>query len=1327
MSFHEEKHDYSSNTEESAPALHQTLLSGCEFLKYGKRGDPHYKFVHCSASGLLMWGDSVDDKSTKKIKYVTPPHSFPLFFLSFFLSLSLPFCLLCCHLSSCGLSPPTLQLSHILTLVIYTNSAHSLSEVTTVVKGKHSKVFKRSKAESAPVHLCFTIVTPHRTLDLQSPSMAVRDLWVEAITSAVLYTKKGFRIGSDWDAAARTPGMIERDRGESGALPRNDGMIEAKLTPAENKCIEFVDYGAQLVKHGRKGNPKPKWVQVRSGKLFWGSPKGHGDGLKEVSNFIILTEIKGILSGKKTKVFKRSASRGAQEHCCFSLVTAARTLDLETATEREREKWVQALSFTVRKAKQMADKKWLMKQSNLSNTFRRTYSFTEGALHGGGAGGPGASNGDGSLSLTSSGLPDTSPAGRSLTWSRVQGPPRSKSLSFNNFDAGSNSSSPSHTHEFTRSGTARRSNGRPLYHSPSSNLDDDDSFTDGDNEDNSDLSFQEMKFLTFLDAGQELVKFGRQGSPKPKWVNICKGKIFWAPALHGRTPGSSSIRTFVLVVDVLGVLPGKMTKVFTRKCAKNVPSNTCFSVVTKERTLDFQCLTKKERDRWVQAFKFIVRRTKEEVDRQWKSKQRSASTSFQTVNAKQLRDMQNRVGSSSSLSLNSTHSNSSSVIGGSLDRSISTDSDMTMQTGKLVRSNTWSSRDHSKLLATKMVLDMIAGNAEIGDISGKDGKKPSRTGTWRRQKSVGRSDDLMHSSLRALKATDINDDDHHNSSRDGDSLDLAIPAYMLQKSNSRTSVADVFNLTIPESALERAIEEEDIQPLTPKRDEAPPLPPRPFSPDPDSSPDRKRRSKKRSGRTSLETLARDENKHSENNIVVGGSTNQNEPLEEGGSTMDRKTGEEMARRLRESAEEMQRLADEEEAERRRREEEEDREALELAEAEAEAEAEALALSQAAKRRMEEEERIRRRKQRERFEAKYDSEEEERNERETTTGGTLEEDREGEGEEGSRKKYTGDYDDEDEDDGAFSVAEEEFVEDLSSIEEEPSVADTDYSEIEEEVSESSEDDNTDIDDRETRIRLSKRQVTNHLALLKEGRHVLKDVSQNWNERSRLMTLLEEAIRSKNLTAIPMWWKEAEKLKRCIKAQLEDLRSSIVVQACKLVICMAQAVGKKEKFADLFIYLLPTLLKKLFVTIKVMSSSCDDCIKAVLKHAHNFAPLVIPELLYHATKDAHAIVRQRCAEYTAQILIQSSDNVSVDEYIVEIAKVVKNNITDPDRNARSGTRMLFLAFEYLWPQAGKKMGAKFSKPITKTIDMERKPFKIRRRQITASLVELEEAAV
>jgi len=62
--------------------------------------------------------------------------------------------------------------------------------------------------------------------------------------------------------------------------------------------------------------------------------------------------------------------------------------------------------------------------------------------------------------------------------------------------------------------------------------------------------------------------------------------------------------------------------------------------------------------------------------------------------------------------------------------------------------------------------------------------------------------------------------------------------------------------------------------------------------------------------------------------------------------------------------------------------------------------------------------------------------------------------------------------------------------------------------------------------------------------------------------------------------------------------------------------------------------------------------------------------------------------------------------VDDYILELAGVIGRNINDGDNNARAATRQLFLAFEYLWPQAASRLFEKFSALTVRIINQERR---------------------
>jgi len=58
-------------TNTSFAALYQVLLDGNDFVKFGRRGDPHSRRVSCSKHGTLRWGPTYSNPAEPK-----PPKSF---------------------------------------------------------------------------------------------------------------------------------------------------------------------------------------------------------------------------------------------------------------------------------------------------------------------------------------------------------------------------------------------------------------------------------------------------------------------------------------------------------------------------------------------------------------------------------------------------------------------------------------------------------------------------------------------------------------------------------------------------------------------------------------------------------------------------------------------------------------------------------------------------------------------------------------------------------------------------------------------------------------------------------------------------------------------------------------------------------------------------------------------------------------------------------------------------------------------------------------------------------------------------------------------------
>src|SRR5688572_8331696 len=71
------------------------------------------------------------------------------------------------------------------------------------------------------------------------------------------------------------------------------------------------------------------------------------------------------------------------------------------------------------------------------------------------------------------------------------------------------------------------------------------------------------------------------------------------------------------------------------------------------------------------------------------------------------------------------------------------------------------------------------------------------------------------------------------------------------------------------------------------------------------------------------------------------------------------------------------------------------------------------------------------------------------------------------------------------------------------------------------------------------------------------------------------------------------------------QLQDLRSSVIREACRTLLTMAHVSG--ALFHEHMAFYLPILFSRLYVTIKIISQSSHDCIRALLERSHTVKSL------------------------------------------------------------------------------------------------------------------------
>ncbi len=120
---------------------------------------------------------------------------------------------------------------------------------------------------------------------------------------------------------------------------------EAKLIMQLSEDVTsklVLNRGATFVKHGRQGDPHSRFVWVSSDfkRIHW------GDADTRNSKFMRFDDVTDVQAGKNTVVFQRSYGSkfsSIPESMCFSVVSGARTLDLQADSVERRNFWVQNL------------------------------------------------------------------------------------------------------------------------------------------------------------------------------------------------------------------------------------------------------------------------------------------------------------------------------------------------------------------------------------------------------------------------------------------------------------------------------------------------------------------------------------------------------------------------------------------------------------------------------------------------------------------------------------------------------------------------------------------------------------------------------------------------------------------------------------------------------------------------------------------------------------------------------------------------------------------------------------------------------------------------
>ncbi|ETW06497.1 hypothetical protein, variant [Aphanomyces invadans] len=149
-----------------------------------------------------------------------------------------------------------------------------------------------------------------------------------------------------------------------------------------------------------------------------------------------------------------------------------------------------------------------------------------------------------------------------------------------------------------------------------------------------------------------------------------------------------------------------------------------------------------------------------------------------------------------------------------------------------------------------------------------------------------------------------------------------------------------------------------------------------------------------------------------------------------------------------------------------------------------------------------------------------------------------------------------------------------------------------------------------------------------------------------------------------------------LREPICEQVSDLRSTVSREACATITTLATCMGD-DTFHPFVEYFVAALLKATFVTIQVISTSADACLKSIVLSGRGSGyPKALPKFLEGA-KARNQVLRLHCVEYLTLAL--SCWHVSVlDKYIDLLAALLPVIILDAQADVRAAARKCFWAF-------------------------------------------------
>ena len=188
--------------------------------------------------------------------------------------------------------------------------------------------------------------------------------------------------------------------------------------------------------------------------------------------------------------------------------------------------------------------------------------------------------------------------------------------------------------------------------------------------------------------------------------------------------------------------------------------------------------------------------------------------------------------------------------------------------------------------------------------------------------------------------------------------------------------------------------------------------------------------------------------------------------------------------------------------------------------------------------------------------------------------------------------------------------------------------------------------------------------------------------SWSVRLNELMTLQKLISSTKRNPYVWTTQILQRLDKPLASQIQDLRSSIVREACKTIQIFSKCL--EDAFRPLAKTLLPILMEVLGCGNKVISSYVNDCCTILIQNTHVKSAFSLLSEIVRTSRSK--LVRERSMEYML-VMLEMWPLEDMQRHEHHVSSALKTGLADASSETRAAARKCFHAFSECFPECAR----------------------------------------